>query len=826
MLEDHYGRVLEAGKLRLEMHDGAFSIAYGSSTFPLAPATYAYVLRPLVSVRTIRPNATAGRGQAATTRQDAPGDRAAATDADAEARRQLRVWLTACVKLGRSSSTRRRGSVDDRRGEVATLKSDLAALLTRFPDLRSRLDGRIAEINGTPGDPRSVDELDALLDDQHYRLARWQTGAHDTNYRRFFAINSLIGLRMESPEVFRDSHALVRQLIRADQVHGLRIDHIDGLRDPEEYLDRLQQLAAEVHPGRAPLFVVVEKILAPHESLPPNWPAHGTTGYEFIAELAGLLVDESERAPIHPPLPGRSRATDAPFTKKRTRTNARCSTMSWRTRRQHLSSTLAALIARDRRWRDLTHDELRLAIREIVSGLHVYRTYRRAGMAAPAPQDRREVDEAVAIAIRRNPVAGPEAFAFVGDILAGRYPTDDAPAAFRDAVTGWVLTFQQHTGAVMAKAVEDTTFFTFNRFIALNEVGGDPGRFGRDVEDFHRRNQARAAGAPLSLLATSTHDTKLGEDSRARLYAVSEIPDEWTAWLDSWRARNRARKTIIDGQPAPDDNEEYRLYQTLLGAWPVGGGCDDDFRARVREASRKAANEARTHGSWQRPNDAWLRAGDAFIDAILTDVEAGGFVESMSAAAGRVAAIGVTNSLTQVLLKIACPGIPDVYQGNEGWDLHLVDPDNRRPVDFAARRELAGVLDARSWTDLLTRWQDGGIKMRVLRDLLRFRARHRALFELGDYQPVPTRGPFADRVIAFSRSHAAGALVIVAPRLSARVGTPPLGAVWGDTAIAHGLDDGVLRDVLTGREWKAENSSALRDVLVELPIAALHLTRD
>ena len=485
ILDHHYGVVLEQGRFSVGYDGGEFTLRYESMQFPLAPGTYADLL-----------------GSAA----NAP----ACAD---EARQKLRVLAEAFRALAQNRPGEDQPIGRRQRDNV---KRQLAAATEESPSVLEAINAQLAAINGHNGDPRSFDGLDAIINEQHYRLAHWKTGVHEVNYRRFFAIDSLIGLRMENPRLFEEAHRLVGSLIRENLVSGLRIDHIDGLRNPLEYLERLQTLALRDGTTAAtPFYVVIEKILGEGEDLDSAWPTHGTTGYEFINQVANVLVDaaaEEKFTQLYADFTGEATPfDDVVYGEKRLvleETFANAVT--------HLGHQLASLLANDRRWRDLTRHELTLAIREIMAGLAVYRIYRRMN-AECRPEDAREIERACAAALRRNPRRDKQPFEFVRDVLIGRYPPPSAKMEFREALWRWVLTWQQYTGAVMAKAVEDTSFYVYNRFIALNEVGGHPGRFGAPVADFHAACQRRRALTPHTLLASSTHDTKLGEAARARL---------------------------------------------------------------------------------------------------------------------------------------------------------------------------------------------------------------------------------------------------------------------------------------------------------------------
>jgi (1->4)-alpha-D-glucan 1-alpha-D-glucosylmutase len=792
ILDHQYGVVLEAGRfaIRFDEAAGTFAVHYEDLRFPLNPGTYTDLL------------------SGAAREPVCPDDARDALQTLSDRFRELRC--------GEGGSIERRPRDE--------LKRDLAAAVKASEGVRKAIAAQLGRVNGHAGDARSMDRLDAIISDQHYRLAHWKTGLHEVNYRRFFAIDTLIGLRMENPKVFEETHRLVGGLVRASQASGLRIDHIDGLRNPLEYLERVQSLAVpDGGAATAPFYVVVEKILAEGEELDSSWPTHGTTGYEFIPRLADIFVD---------------RAAERKFTRRYHEFTGRTETFAdvvYANKRHvleemfanavtHLGHRLSDLVSADRHWRDFTRHELVVAVREIMAGLRVYRIYRRTN-AECRPADAREIEFACAEALRRNPNRDAQAFEFVRDLLIGRYPPPSATLDYRVGLWRWVLTFQQYTGAVMAKAVEDTAFYVYNRFIALNEVGGNPARFGGTVDDFHAANLRRRETTPHSLLATSTHDTKLGEDARARLYVLSELAGEWADWVNEWRDMNRRHKTTVDDRLAPDANEEYRLYQTLLACWPPDQvEPDDALRQRLREHVQKAVNEAKVNTHWYHPNEPWIHACEGFANALLTRGVGDEFLASFVPRARRLAHLGLVNSLAQLALKITCPGVPDFFQGCERWNLNLVDPDNRGLVDWNANEAFAQGVRAQSWHELLRRWSDGGIKLRVTETLLRFRREHLPVFQLGDYAPLTGTGHFADRIVAFARRGHGEAVVVIVPRLTAALGSPPLGLVWEDTAIALPAARGAWRDVFTKREWPAGGTAAIAEMFHELPLAVLHAT--
>jgi (1->4)-alpha-D-glucan 1-alpha-D-glucosylmutase len=789
ILDHQYGIVLEAGRfaIRLDPLKGTLGLHYEDLRFPLCPGTYADIL----SGAAREPGCTE------------------------EARVELEKLAERFRELPRGDD----GPIP--RGPREELKRQLATLASGSPAVARAIVVHLDAINGHASDPRSVDRLDTSISEQHYRLAHWKTGAHEVNYRRFFAIDTLIGLRMENPKVFEETHRLIGGLVRENLATGLRIDHIDGLRNPLEYLERVQALALrDGATATRPFYVVVEKILAAGEELDSAWPTHGTTGYEFIRQLADMFVDaaaEEKFTRLYIEFTGKTESfSDVVYANKRHVLEEMFANAV-----TQLGHQLANIVSADRRWRDLTRHELVVAIREIMAGLSVYRIYRRMN-AECRPDDAREIHRACEEALRRNPNRDAQAFEFVRDLLIGRYPPPSATLDFRVSLWRWVLTFQQYTGAVMAKSVEDTAYYVYNRFVALNDVGGDPAAFGGTVAEFHAANIRRRETMPHSLLATSTHDTKFGEDARARLYVLSEIAGEWADWVGEWREINRRFKTNVDGRLAPDANEEYRIYQTLLACWPAEPFTPDEaFRQRLREHVHKAVNEAKVNTHWLHPNQAWLDSCDQFINALLTPGSGNEFLASFVPKAQRLAHLGIVNSLAQVALKITSPGVPDFYQGSELWNFSLVDPDNRGIIDWKRPEEFAAVVREEPWRELLRGWRDGRIKLRLTQELLRFRREQLAVFQQGDYNPLVAAGTFADRLLIFQRKHETGSLLVIVPRLTAALGCPPVGLVWEDTAVTVPPARGDWRDVCTRNAWDAGKPAAVAELFAELPLAVL-----
>jgi len=715
-LGDQYGKVLESGELSVAYAGGAFDIAYYEQRFPLAPDSYPMLLDgPLA-----RLEEELGRRH--------------------EQVQELASVLTAIrhLPLRRMLDAQ---AMEERNREKEIVKRRISTLFDASAEFRAALDDQLASINGRRGQASSFDRLDALLDRQSYRLAFWRVAAEEINYRRFFDITELAAVRMEDPAVFGDTHRLLMRLIGEGKIQGLRIDHPDGLRDPAAYFRRLQEscLSALEHGaslsrpveetkarapanGRDGFYVVVEKILESSEALRTDWAVSGTTGYDFLNVLNGIFVarnNEQFFSTIYFRFlrQGASRFRDlANSTKKMVMLISLASEVN------ELGYLLRDIASSDRRHRDFTLNSLTFVIREVIAALGIYRTYIDPDTGQASPEDQQAIDQAVAEAKRRNPRTDPSIFDFVGDTVLLR---DESINGSRAERLRFIARFQQTTGPVMAKGTEDTAFYQFNRLVSLNEVGGDPDTFGRSLTAFHRYNAERARDWPAALLASSTHDTKRSEDVRARINVLSELPREWRAALTRWTRLNGRKKLTIQGRVAPDRNEEYLLYQTLLGAWPLAAqGVDDEFARRIGEFMLKALKEAKVHTSWITPNTEYEEAVLHFTRAILDPRDSSAFLDDLGQLQSKVAWFGVFNSLSQTVLKLGSPGVADVYQGNELWDFSLVDPDNRRPVDFAHRQRLLESVLAASddrlalTCDLLKHSRDGRIKLYVTQRLL------------------------------------------------------------------------------------------------------------
>ncbi len=838
LLDAPFGTALERGDLRPALAGGAFVVRLHGASLPLDPRSFPLILDPLL------PGLVAELGE------------------EHDAVLELRSILTGLAHLPATHETRR-DRVIERRREKEILKRRLAALVAEVPAVEAAVSARIASIAGKPGDPRSFDELEALLDKQAYRLGFFRVAAEQINYRRFFDVNELAAIRVEDPAVFAETHRLLFELVAAGKVTGLRIDHPDGLWEPRRYLERVQrgvfldrarlagagpaalgQLAerfdeeARERPLR-PLYVVVEKILSRGEELPAEWAVHGTSGYEVAALLGGLFVDaaaEGEMTRIYERFVGG--ATDL-------------STLVHDEKRLILETALAGelnvlahalnrLSERNRHTRDFTLGTLTAALREVCASFPVYRTYVDEETTEVAPRDRAAIGVALRLARRRDPTTDASVYDFLRSVLLRELP-EAITGADRGLFVPFVMKLQQLTSAVMAKGVEDTAFYVYNRLVSLNEVGGELDRFGVEPAELHQANEERLRRWPRSLLTTSTHDTKRSEDVRARISVLSELPAAWEAALAAMARAAQPFKTARDGPSAPDPNEEYLLYQTLLGTWPDGASqAPAAYVDRVAAYMRKATKEAKVNTSWVGADPAYDAAIERFVRGILGDgAPARAFLDALLPLAQKVAFFGRWGSLAQLVLKLGSPGVPDFYQGNELWDDSLVDPDNRRPVDFAPRRRALEDLLARQdegiplVRELCRTAADGRIKLFVTRVGLTLRRRFPEAFAAtSGYLPIHAEGPGSDHLVAFARTSGGTVILVVAARLVARrMGgrlEPPIGAVWSDARLRLPASLGAARyrDALTGAVIPIVGSGAraalpLDRALAELPFALL-----
>ncbi len=809
VLGDMYGEVLERQELSLRYENGAFAVRYYDETLPIAPDTYPQILEDdLAAWLAAHPG---------------------------EAADELQSVLTSASHLPPRSS-RDADSIATRAREKEIVKRRLADLTARSEEVAALIDGAVRRLNGIAGQPRSFDALDALLNVQSYRLAHWRVASEEINYRRFFDVNQLAALRMEDPAVFEEVHRFVFELVERGAATGLRIDHVDGLFAPGDYLQRLQDRLG-------PVFVVVEKILSADEQLPQDWPIAGTTGYEFAAVVNNLFVDRRNEKAMDDIYRRFVRDRRGPHT---------FDDLAYASKKRVLHETMSGDInslghqlnrfsERNRHFRDFTLYNLISTLKEVIACFPVYRTYVNERDRVSA-HDHRYIVEAIRCAKGRAPGMTSLAFDFIQGLLLKHIGVASTEACQERA--RFIGKFQQITSPVAAKGIEDTAFYLYGRLLSLNDVGSDPTIFGLDAADVHEWMHRRQERWPAALSATSTHDTKRGEDVRARLNVLSEIPGAWKAAVSKWRALNRRHKTDV-GMVAPDPTEEYLIYQTLVGAWPFdeSSAAEESFRARMQDYIRKAMREAKTHTSWVNPNEEYEAAVLRFVAAILDRRRSGPFLQAFLPFQARVAELGIYNSLAQLTIKLTAPGIPDFYQGTELWDLNLVDPDNRRPVDYRTRRNalaalkgctIDGVDGAGDPGRLLERRRDGLVKMFVTTRGLQARAEWREAFEHGTYVPLASSGARRDSVFAFARQAGDRAVVTIAPRLIASLvpdtPAPPIGrGVWGDTRISLAAIAGSMhrfREAFTGAAVQPEMvdgvaTLSIATVLERFPVAVL-----
>lgn len=814
ILGDQYGRVLENQELRVEYDAGAFRVSYWETRLPLAPRSWLVILEPVVS---------ALRGS---------------LGAEHAAVLELESILTALSYLpGQTEMDEER--IRERLREKQIVKRRLSELVESSPEVLAEIEEQLRRTNGTWGELRSFDQLERLLAQQAYRLSYWRVAADEINYRRFFDVNDMAAVRMELPEVFAAAHARLLDCVRSGQVTGFRIDHPDGLFDPANYFENLQNACRATGAINShPFFIVAEKIVTGDEEL-RAWPVEGTTGYGFLNFVNGLFVRRSSQPVferMYRSLTGwPSSYEDLVYDTKRLILQV------------SLSSELNVLarrldrISEQHRWsRDFTLESLRSALREVVTCFPIYRTYVAGNAADVDPEDERHIRAAVLEAKRRNPAVSGSVFDFIERVLLLHSP-EGITEEDRSERRMFVMRLQQFTGSVMAKSVEDTAFYRFFPLVSLNEVGGDPRRFGTAPRLFHQKNQVRLKLWPNALLATSTHDTKRDEDVRARLNALSEIPVEWFRAVRSWRHMNRSRKTAVAGREAPSINDEYLLYQTLAGSWPLMPMSEAEYGEyveRIRRYMEKAIREAKVHTSWINPNTAYEDALNGFIASVLDRSTVNPFLSDFERLLQKITYAGMWNSLSQTLLKITSPGVPDFYQGSELWNLSLVDPDNRRPVDFAARSAMLEKLDreadrglAALCDKLMAAPCDGAIKLFVTSRALRFRRANPQLFTAGEYAPLHAAGERREHVVAFARTSSGRSAITVASRFFLGLGgrlQAPVGSAWKDVnlPLPKRLSPGRYRDVFTGTIHTAQPHGAgaslsVADVLSHLPVSLL-----
>ncbi len=822
VLPDHYGAVLERGDLKLVFREqtGEFAVVFHDHYFPLGPREYPRVL--LRAVDSLK-------------RQ---------MGEDAPELLELQSLITAFTHLpGRQEVDPARLAERNRDKEIH--KRRLAELSAKVPAIASAIGDAVQEINGDPANPASFEDLHEIIKAQTFRLANWQVASDDINYRRFFDTNGLAGICVENERVFEATHKFVLSMVAEGKVDGLRVDHPDGLYDPAQYFERLRDRMAQAHESSTRLFshpryTVIEKILTGTERLPSQWPVSGTTGYDFSNLVNGLFVDSSAarrlQAIYHNFTGIDGSYDDLAYTCRKL--IIRIALVS---ELNVLANRLSRIALAKRRTCDFTLNNLRDALTEIVASFPVYRTYVTAEQVSD--RDALYITRAIVAAKLRSPAADTSVFDFIREALLTRI-ADPQDLAYRKSVVDFAMKFQQFTSPVMAKGLEDTAFYRYNRLVSLNDVGSDLRRFGTSVEDFHTANCDRAAEWLHTMLATSTHDSKRSEDVRTRIDALSEMAGPWRLRLREWKRLNRDLKVTLNDQPAPSLNDEYLLYQTLVGVWPaeqLNREADwSTFRERIKAYMMKAIREAKQNTSWINRNEKYEAAVSGFVDALLSAGPDNRFLADFLPFQQSVARIGMWNSLSQTLLKLTCPGVPDIYQGNDLFDFSLVDPDNRRDVDYDYRRQtLEDLLKsgeppcAYSIVEMVESSAGDKLKLHVTLWALRFRKSYGDLFQNGGYLPLKAEGEKSDHLVAFMRSNSESMAIVAVPRLIAGLlngsESPPTGeSIWKDTRILlpSAVRSARLRNILTGEEVQvSEDNSHLSirvpDTLATLPVALL-----
>jgi (1->4)-alpha-D-glucan 1-alpha-D-glucosylmutase len=826
ILGEQFGKVLEDQQIQVTYSRGAFVAKYYETTLPIATRASSHILN--IALQELK----------------------SAIDESHPDVLELESIITAIQNLP-SRTEINFTKLRERRREKVVIRRRLRMLIGESNQARHALFEALQKVNGERSDPRSFDLLERILDEQAYRLTYWRVAADEINYRRFFDINELAAIRIEERPVFTAVHEVILRLVKQGLVTGLRIDHVDGLLDPEKYLEDLQRACNSatrqadstgtviVNGAGMPFYIIVEKILSRDEQLPGAWPVQGTTGYEFMNLLNGVFVEGRNSKAFHQlysDFSGQSaRFRDVVYVSKKVVLEAAMSS------ELHVLARRLDRISDQHRWsRDFTLNALQSALIEVIASFPVYRTYIRARTREVDDSDRRHIRAAIRTARRRNPAVSRTVFEFIESVLL----LEDPPgltAGQRAERRDFVQRFQQLTSPVMAKGWEDTAFYRYFPLASLNEVGGDPADFGVSTADFHRQMSQRLERWPHSLSATATHDTKRSEDVRARLNVLSEFPDEWAAALHRWRDLNEGAKKVVEGEAAPDGNEEYLLYQTLIGAWPLAQMNDYEYAVfveRIQSYMNKALKEAKVHTSWINPDEQYDAAIRDFVGDILDREKGSSFLRDFLEFQEFVERAGVVNSLAQVVAKVTLPGVPDFYQGTELWDFSLVDPDNRRAVNYDFRRqmlasvtELAESDNRAAIAEFLATLPDGRLKLFITQRSLATRRNHEELFRLGGYIPLKAIGNLHENILAFARTHGERVIVVVLPRLSARLisrsGEKLFPAeVWGDTTVEviPASHPRIFRDVFTGRRFELnENETELRisSLFSELPLAVL-----
>ncbi|MCF6150528.1 MAG: malto-oligosyltrehalose synthase [Candidatus Kuenenia sp.] len=851
VLGDQYGNILDSQELTLRFENGAFFIDYYDHKFPLRPQTYLDILRHRLeeleeTLSEENPHLT-----------------------------ELLSILTAIDHLPAYTETEEE-KIRERYREKEVIKKRLYNLYNESQEIQHFIDTNVVLFNGQKGITESFDLLDSLLDKQVYRLSHWRVATEEINYRRFFDISDLAATRVEILKVFRETHELVFRLVREGKVTGLRVDHPDGLYCPPEYFKELQwncylltvndnrkntgnNCPSEVEqseknpalvkqyneiltkePHYKPFYIVGEKILGKSERIPEDWPIFGTTGYDFLATVNGIFV-ETRNAKDFDKMYSRFIKKAINFHEVIYERKKLIMQVAMSSEINTLGHYLNRISEKNRHTRDFTLNSLTYVIIEVIACFPVYRTYIHSPVIDE--RDRRYVESAVSKAKRKNPALNESIFFFLKDVLLNNYPgyfTEKDKKEWLD----FTMKFQQITGPVMAKGVEDTIFYVYNRLISLNEVGGNPDWFGISIDAFHGQNTERARSWQHSMLTTSTHDTKRSEDVRARINVLSEIPAKWRECVIRWSRINKKHKRIVEDLVAPDKNEEYLFYQTLIGAWPIEPMDDSGyeiFKNRIKEYMLKALREAKVNTSWINPHTTYEEGLMYFIDSVMKRKQGNTFLHDFKKFQKEISHCGIYNSLAQTLLKITSPGIPDIYQGNELWSFCLVDPDNRRPVDYDIRIKMLAELKEQETTgerqtliaNIMKNRENSMIKLYVTYKALTFRKENRELFETASYIPLEVTGSKGHNVCAFARNSNTQTILVVVPRfmtqILSNVEELPFGEnVWEDTFLILPFENNTAgyRNIFTGEMVTAKNIDGitrifLSEIFTSFPVALM-----
>jgi (1->4)-alpha-D-glucan 1-alpha-D-glucosylmutase len=816
VLDQQYGKVIENQEIKVIYEAGSFFIEYKTRRFPVNLRTWPTILNPVV---------------------DHLMPQLGETNSDLL---ELQSIVTALAHLpGIDEIDPEKCKEGNREKEI--IKKRLANLVENTPLIRETIQTVMASLNGQKGDPHSFDSLEELLKSQAYRLSFWRVTNDEINYRRFFDVNDLISMRVEDEDVFKAMHELIFKYVKQGWVTGLRIDHVDGLFDPQQYFVRLQEVCSQMlgeshEQSEKNFYLIVEKILGGEEQLCSQWLVFGTTGYDYLNLLNGLFVDRENQFKMKQIyehfIDRHNEMIEVVYVCKKLILIVSMSS------ELHILARHLAEISEQHRWsRDYTLETLRSALRDVIAAFPVYRSYIRLKDKEVQGEDREYILTAIKQAKRRNPASDPSIFDFIQNVLL----LEDPPGLTEAQILhrrDFVIRFQQLTGPVTAKGVEDTAFYRYYPLASINEVGMDPRNFGTDVEIFHKKNLERLEKWPHTLLATSTHDTKRSEDVRSRINVLSENPEIWKEALHRWSTLNQPRKILIENREVPDHNEEFLLYQTIIGTWPLypmDASARAQYIDRIEKYLIKALKEAKVHSSWINSNEVYEKGVQEFIGRILNLEPDNQFIKDLEQFIPPISKAGMFNSLAQIILKMTTPGIPDFYQGSELWEFNLVDPDNRHPVDYSNRKQLLHKLKLKGEEDpgllvnhLMETPEDGRIKLYITSKILNFRQQNQPLFSDGAYFPLEVKGEKSKHVVAFSRIKDKKQIIVAVGRfyfdLLTSSSVEPIGNLWEKTFLILPQQlEGTYRDILSGITLSShqDHTLPLQEAFAKLPMVVL-----